>query len=427
MYLTKRLWDLARKGVSRWFSLDGTGYAPSGIFSGRPALGYIGEEQALTSSTFFACVQLIGGTISTLGFDVYREKKSGGADVASAHPLHQLLKWEPNEHQTSAEFWQQQIFRQEICGNAYARVLRTNIGGVISLDSWDPERVRLNTDKEPWVYEYQPSKGGKQEYPEWRTGRTANVLHLRNTSMDGVYGLSTARLASQRLGLDLAVEKYGATFFARGGRVKDIFEFAQVLSTEQRVKFKERWAEDSNPDNFHNAFLAEAGTKYVGKSGATPNEAQFLETQVANAIALCRFMGIPPTLVGILDRATYNNQEQLMLQFLQLGLTTRVVRIEQTLRRSLLTEEEKRSGYYIHSKVQKVLRGDTKARADFYKTLVTLGALSQNEIRDLEDMPRIDDPAADEYRQAQNLFGPADTADTTPDGGGVEEIRRTAA
>ena len=177
--------------------------------------------------------------------------------------------------------------------------------------------------------------------------------------------------------------------------------------------------------------LLEAGIELVGKSGSTPNEAQFLETQTVTAIAICRFFGVPPTLVGILDRATYNNQEQLMLQFLTLCLTPRVSRAEKVLRRALLTQEEKRRGLYIHCNVNKLMRADMRTRGEFYKIMQPLGNLSQNDVRALEDLPRIDDPAADEYRQAANLFGqPDDPAQAGAEAGAEaarEETRRAVA
>lgn len=396
---------------------------------------HITPEVALQSATVASCANLIGTTIAHLGYDIYRERRSGSIEVATAHELHEILKWEPNRNQVSDEFWQRLHFDQDLRGNAYAQIQRLRSGGIVSLKAWDAERTEIDTKANPrdWTYKFQPDNGSPEvRISEHDPDENLNILHLRNVTLDGVYGLSTVALARQRIALDLAVEKYGAMFFGKGGRVKDVFEFAQVLKPEQRAQFKRLFAEHyGNLDASHEALLLEAGVRYSGKSGATPNEAQFLETQTATAIAICRFFGVPPTLVGILDRATYNNQEQLMLQFLQLCLTPRVSRAEKSLRRALLTKQEKRSGYSIHCKLQKLLRADTRTRGEFYKTLATLGAINANEIRELEDMPRIEDPAADEYRRAANLFGPDDEARAAGADAGreaaEEETRRAAA
>jgi HK97 family phage portal protein len=414
MHITKAWRDLVTKART-WaysFRIDGTGYRGH-RGSGSDAGIHVSGEAALQSATFFACTNLIGTSIAHLGFDIYRERKSGTREIASAHPLHELLKYEPNRQQTAHEFWQRHFFEVELYGNGYSEIERLSSTGIIALKQWEPCQVSILHDGGERVYRFQPNNGHAPiEKREHAPDDNLNVMHLRNVTLNGVTGVSTADLARQRLGLDLAVEKYGAMFFGKGGRVKDIFEYAGTLKPEQRAQWKAIFRQEyGNSDTFHEAMLLEGGVKPAGKSGATPNEAQFIETQTSTAIALCRFSGVPPTLVGILDRATYNNQEQLMLQFLTLGIAPRVDRAEQTLRRALLTREEKRGGYFIHSKLQKLLRADTRTRAEFYKIMQSLGNLSQNDVRDLEDMPRIDDPTANEYRQAANLFGtPEDAA-----------------
>lgn len=400
------------------FNVDGTGYR--GMGGGTYAGMNVDRVRALQSSTFYQCMTLIGGVIPTLGIDIYREKKSGSREVASAHPLHEVLRYEPDEHHTGVEFWQKSIWDQELSGNAYSKITRNSSDQITGFVSWDPERVELDTETDSWKYKYTNSRGKQTELSEWTAGGLCNVLHLRNFSSDGIKGISTVGLANQRLGLDLAVEKYGASFFGRGGRVKDIFKIdAPNITKAQRDEFRLMFQESyGHNDAFHSVLALERGMSYEGKSGATPNEAQFLETQIQNSIAICRFLGVPPTLVGILDRATYNNQEQLVIQFLTFALSPRVERIEQACRRALLTPQEKRLGYFIHSKIQKILRGDQKARSEYYRTMQSLGNMNQNEVRELEDMPMIEDPSANEYRQAQNIFGPpAGTPDAGTDQG----------
>ena len=58
----------------------------------------------------------------------------------------------------------------------------------------------------------------------------------------------------------------------------------------------------------------------------------------------------------------------------------------------LLTyNEQTRQNLYFKHIVEGLLRGDAKSRADFYKTMFSIGAMSLNEIREKEDMNPIDD------------------------------------
>jgi phage portal protein BeeE len=54
------------------------------------------------------------------------------------------------------------------------------------------------------------------------------------------------------------------------------------------------------------------------------------------------------------------------------------------LNRKLLREDEK-GIYYTKFNLEGLLRGDSAARAAFYNTAVTLGILTRNEVRELED------------------------------------------
>ena len=355
-------------------------------------------EGALRSNTVYACINLIANTIAMLGFDIYLERKSGGKDVATDHPLHQLLKWEPNRHQTSFEFVHQSVFHHELYGNSYAHLIKNRSVGVMRIDSLlAPQMRKIDTSQPEWIYRYTEPAGRLVDYPE------SEVLHIRNVSLDGIIGLSPIELMAQRVGLDLAVESFGAKFFGKGGILKAIAEYSGWLDKEKREILRKRLTDDTAES--HEILVLEGDIKYK-PVGIPPEQAQFLQTQNVSAISLCRVFGVPPTMVGLLERATYNNQEQLLLQYLTHGIQPRVERFEKSMRRSLLTDEEKRQGYFIHSKLQKLMRADVKTRGEIYERLMRIGALNPNEIRDLEDMnPRA---GGDKYALAANIFGPQD-------------------
>jgi phage portal protein BeeE len=56
----------------------------------------------------------------------------------------------------------------------------------------------------------------------------------------------------------------------------------------------------------------------------------------------------------------------------------------------LFTTLEVDSGYYVKFNMASALRGDSTARANYYKTMVEMGVYSINEVRELEEKDRID-------------------------------------
>lgn len=78
--------------------------------------------------------------------------------------------------------------------------------------------------------------------------------------------------------------------------------------------------------------------------------------------------------------------------------------LEKSASRWLLSEAERRDGYYFKFNVNGLMRGAAKDRAEFYTRLYGVGALSPNDIRELEDMnPYV---GGDEYRVPLNMVEP---------------------
>lgn len=86
-----------------------------------------------------------------------------------------------------------------------------------------------------------------------------------------------------------------------------------------------------------------------------------------------------------------------------------------------ITKELLPGGRYAKYVVQGLLRGDHKARAEFYRTLRELGALNADEIRELEDMTPIPGGLGAVHLQPLN-FGPLGSTPTneTDDGGSAD-------
>jgi len=102
-----------------------------------------------------------------------------------------------------------------------------------------------------------------------------------------------------------------------------------------------------------------------------------------------------------MDKASYNNTEQANKHFLDYTLLSYLVRIEQAMKSCLLTDTERRQGMYFEFDVRGLLRGDTTQRASYYVSMRTAGAMTQNEIRTLENMDTRD--GADDLHVPLNM------------------------
>ena len=120
----------------------------------------------------------------------------------------------------------------------------------------------------------------------------------------------------------------------------------------------------------------------------SPNEAQFLETRKFQINEIARIFRVPPHMVGDLEKSSFSNIEQQSLEFVKYTLDPWVIRWEQALYRTLLSEEEKQTLFFFFF-VEGLLRGDYASRMNGYATARQNGWMSANDIRELEDLDRI--------------------------------------
>lgn len=189
-------------------------------------------------------------------------------------------------------------------------------------------------------------------------------------------------MAKNAIGLAVACDEYGASFFANGASPSAVLEHPGVIKNPERVR--EAWHRAYGSGNAHKTAILEEGMKYTPIS-IPNNEAQFLETRKFQIEEIARLYRVPLHMIGDLDHATFSNIEHLSLEFVKYTLDPWLIRWEQSLMKALLSDSEK-GRYFIKFNVEGLLRGDYASRMSGYATARQNGWMSANDIRELEDM-----------------------------------------
>ena len=144
-----------------------------------------------------------------------------------------------------------------------------------------------------------------------------------------------------------------------------------------------------------------------------PADAQLIEMKRFSVEDVARWFRVPLHLLQDLSRSTNNNIEHQSLEFIMYTMLPWFKRDEAAMRQQLLTQKERQAGYYVEYKIDALLRGDAKSRAEAYAVGRQWGWLSVNDIRRLENMPPI--PNGDIYLQPVNMVeaGKEPVADDT--------------
>lgn len=363
----------------------------------------VNEITALGLPAVWRAMQVTCNVPAALPLHAYRH--TGSARVLATGQQENLIG-DPHPDMTPFEFWQTVYFHRKAWGNAYVRKLRNQLGQIVELWPIHPRRVKVGRE----------SENGRKVYVI--DGDTDNplsdneILHLPGLGYDGICGVSPIRAARESIGMGLAAQEYGAKFFGSGMLATGVLQTEQRLTQTQADQISARWkAKRSGLKSAHETIVLDKGAKFTQLSLA-PEDAQFLETRRFQVVEICRWFGIPPFLMFDTEKSTSwgTGLEQQALGWVKIDLLPDLTAIEQRLTKHVL----KPTPVYAHYSVEGLLRGDSAARAAFYKSLWDIGALSTNEVRELEERAPVE--GGDVRYRPLNMgeLGTTDSNQTTP-------------
>ncbi|WP_458774336.1 phage portal protein [Clostridium neonatale] len=348
----------------------------------------VNEKTAMQTTAVYACVRILAETIASLPVHTYKHTENG-KEKAIEHPIYNLLADEPNSEMTSFVFRETLMSHLLLWGNAYAQIIRDGRGNVIGLYPLLPNKMTVNRSSNGEIYyiysRYSDENPNIERYGDVYL-QNHEVLHIPGLGFDGLVGYSPIAMAKNAVGMSIACEEYGASFFANGANPGGVLEHPGVVKDPARVR--ESWnSVYQGTGNAHKVAVLEEGMKFQS-IGIPPEQAQFLETRKFQINEIARLFRIPPHMVGDLEKSSFSNIEQQSLEFVKYTLDPWVIRWEQAMKKALLLPSEKKD-YFIKFNVDGLLRGDYQSRMNGYATGRQNGWLSSNDIRELENLNRI--------------------------------------
>lgn len=348
------------------------------------------EKTSLHMPAVWRAVSLIAGVSSALPMPVYKEgtrEKVPGTLLADPHP-----------ELTALEVWRLGYVHRVLWGNTYIQKIRNGAGQVKELWPLSPDRMRVDRVKPT-----EPNPTGKlfDFTDDWGTQwvlTPREVLHIPGLGYDGLTGCSPVRLAAQGIGLAQAAERTAARQFGAGNMVGGVLQTEQRLDPDQADALKARWkAKMAGLSNSHEIAVLDSGASFTPV--AMPNnDAQFLESRQFEILEIARMFGVPPFLLMETAKSTSwgTGLEQQAQGFVTWDLSpTWLAPTEQRINKELLPMGQQYARYQLGG----LLRGDSAARATFYRAMRDTGAYTVNNILELEDKPPLDGPEGDLHLQ----------------------------
>jgi HK97 family phage portal protein len=209
----------------------------------------------------------------------------------------------------------------------------------------------------------------------------------------------------------MASEESHALLHANGGQPGGLYSVEGQLGADQYEKLRSWIEKQITRGNRFKPFVLDRGAKWTP---TTMNgvDSEHINTRKHQIEEICRAFRVMPIMIGQSDKAaTYASAEQMFLAHVVHTLSPWYERIEQSIACNLLSQSDNQLGYYAKFIPNALMRGAAKDRSEFYYKMWSMGALSPNDIRALED--------TNPYEGGENYYTPANFApvgETTTEG-----------
>lgn len=332
----------------------------------------------LTVAAVYRCVDFLSSKIATLPVmfmrlkgDIYVEDKE--------HPLHYLLRVQPNPAMSAFDFWKLTVQYVLLRGNAYIVPVYGGDNFYSSLILLDPSNVIHDTENDTYTVISSNLTLSEDE-----------VIHIKNFSLDGKKGLSTLTYA--RLTTDIAIvsDKESLNRMEVGVRgivsnaAGDIRGFGAYQDKELKKTAMDLDARFRGGERIVNL----PGQTQFSPIALTSADMQFLETKKFNLRDICRFFGVSP-IFAYDDTANYKTAELANVELLADTLHPFLRKIENELQRKLIPRSmccKRIFKYDVHD----LLACDLDSKVKYQAATIAAGLATVNEWRKIENKSAVE-------------------------------------
>ncbi len=369
----------------------------------------VNRQSVLGYPAVYRGVRLVSSSIARLPLFVFKRLPSGGQERDTNHPAYDLLRWQPSSLYHAFTFIETLVAHAMLQGNGYAWVDRNGAADPIELTILDPERTFPEKNGDMITYR---TIVNEQQFriPQ------ADVIHIKNVGYQGIIGYSVIHLLRESLGLGLAYQRYGATFFTNNAKSNLVIELAHGLKNPDAVKrLRESIASvHSGLSNSHKPLILEEGAKATALP-VNNEEAQWLQSREFDVTQVANILGLPPHKLGAKIATAFGSLESENRAFLTDSLAGWLCNIELELRQKLLRESEKeRDTHFIKFDRSELERPDAITEAEIDTILANNGLRLRDDLLAKRNLPPLPDGIGQKVTMPTNIKFVGDEPEPAP-------------
>jgi HK97 family phage portal protein len=370
---------------------------------GDTLLPSVTTDSALTVPAVWAAVSFLSRTLAALPLHSYRKTADGPQKIDGG--LETLIHEAPNVEWTSFKL-RQHFWQQVFTGGRGLLYIERSGSNIVALWPIDPCKARISrTPTGETTY-----KVGLKTY---QANEIIDVPFMLKS--DGLCHYGPIQQGAKTIQLALAMNAYGAQFFAGGGVPPLAVKGPMAAGPEAMKRAVNDIALAVKVAREENIPIAQLPAGYeLVPIGFDPAKGQMTEALRFLVEEIARVYNMPPVFLQDLTNGTFSNSEQQDLFFVKHLVGQWAQTFEEECNLKLFGQRN--GGRYVEHNLDGLLRGDYAARMTGHAQAVQNAIRTPNEIRVLENLPAL--PDGDELL-IQGATVPLGTQAAEPPAGGV--------
>ena len=347
---------------------------------------YVDSKTVFQVNAVYSAVSLIADTISTLPIDSYIRLDG---QRRAFRPAPDWVR-QPDIALPRTAFWNSAIVSLLLDGNLFVRIIPARDGTVANLIVLNPKTVTVKRNaRQELLFEVEG---------ESKPLTSEQMIFLPDVLRPGhVRGVSRVEALKENFGLALALERFAATFFGQGTNLGGVIEFPGNLTAEQAENLRTSFdVKHKGWRRGHRTGILSGGATFK-TTQVDPESAQSIEARRLAVEDVARAFNVPANMLNIPGTTTYASVEQNNLQFITHTLRPIVQKLEGAFS-PLMSRYPGGETAFIKFNLDGLARADLQSRLSAYSTGLQAGFLTINDVRRLEDLSDIEDPAASQVR-----------------------------
>lgn len=383
MSVLGRAFGLERRALPA--PLDPTALAlPSN--TGGSSFKQVDTNTALSIGTFYRGVELITNDLAYLPLRAMKQTASGARTPFTEATAPGIIT-NPFLGLTLPEGMSQLLTSLVMRGNAYLFPGKVVGGEVLQWMIVSPDSVQVEWSKDHSERVY---RLGGRVY-------TGPVTHVAGFMLPGApTGLSLIATQALSLGLTSQLAESASTMFANGVMASGIIGIDGPLTPDAARATAEQFMQNhSGVKKAHLPIVIGGGAKFTPLS-MTPEDSQFLQSRQFQQGDIATMLGIPPHMLGIVDRTTSwgTGIEAQNRNYYDHTLKPYVRRFEHMFTTWLP------QGVWASFDTDEIVRAETGTRYENYAVALNNGFLNRDEVRAREGLPPLPDGLGQTFNQS---------------------------